>query len=49
MKSGDIRIPYMICIINTEEAKRLGFKIIGSAGSGVYAGKSLVHIQAYLK
>lgn len=44
-----VKIPALICIMNTEEAIALNMKILGSAGTGIFAGKSLVRIQAYLQ
>lgn len=39
----------LICLMNTEEAKRLNFKILGSETTGPYAGKSLVNIGIFQK
>lgn len=39
----------LVCIMNIEEAQRLGMKIIGMAKAHGYEGKCLVQMAAFLK
>lgn len=39
----------LVCLMPTQEAKRLNMKILGSHTHGLYAGKSLVQIGLFLK
>lgn len=44
-----LKVHYLICIMNTQEAKDLNMKILGSKATGPYAGKCLVKMQAWFK